>query len=348
MHGEVRFLFLGAGLREYGNKISIDIDYSSVLPVKIQTTTTTEKQHWISTHPPCLTTSMVAPIDGARQTSYAIAPDCLPEIDALDRWGRQDIRDLARKWPSNLEVLYDLALLEYLKVTPPLPCVSISNERIREMLTILQHGIVDATMRIISLGKNLDSRRPIDHNKIVEVITKQQPTFPRFGIDEFNECKAYFQLSMTARTQLYIHAAQAIEKTQLELGKEIDKLLKHKELKTKDNFLAVSACLRRLGLEYRQRLQRYRSFESGTLPFVHFMKFHLLTSLLDEVEDRIRRCQYMYALFTRLYDVWCRGTALFSEGTVVQYSEGLRYNNDLIDSFSRLCPRERKYCKLGI
>jgi hypothetical protein len=214
------------------------------------------------------------------------------------------------------------------------------------MLTILQYSIVNATLRIVSLGKNLDSRRPIDHTKIVEVI--QQPTFQRFGIDEFNECKAYFQLPMTPRTQLYIHAAQAIEKTQLELGKEIDELLKHRELKTKDNFLAVKACLRRLGLEYRQRLQRYRCFESGTLPFVHFLKFHLLTSLLDEVEDRIRRCHYMYALFTRLYEVWCRGTALFSEWTVVEYSEGLRYNRVLVDSFSRLDLLERAYCKLGI
>ena len=203
-------------------------------------------------------------------------------------------------------------------------------------------------MRIVSLGKNLDSRRPIDHNKIVEVITNQQPPFLRFGIDEFNECKAYFQLPMTPRTQLQIHAAQAIEMTQLELVKEIDKLLPHKELKMKDNFLAVSACLRRLGLEYRQRLQRYRCFPSGTLPFVHFMKFHLLTSPLDEVEDRIRRCQEMYGLFTRLYEVWCHGTALFSEGTVVQYSEGLRYNKDLVDSFSRLCHLERENCKLGV
>ena len=130
MHGEERHLFLGAGLREYGDKISIDIDYSKVLCVKIQTTTTTEKQHWISTQPPCLTASVAAPRGDAEQTSYAIVPDCLPEIDDLDDWGRQDIRDLARKWPSNLEVLYDLALLEYLDVTPRLPCVSISNERI--------------------------------------------------------------------------------------------------------------------------------------------------------------------------------------------------------------------------
>jgi len=208
-------------------------------------------------------------------------------------------------------------------------------------------------MRIVSLGKNLDSRRPIDHNKIVEVITNQQPPFLRFGIDEFNECKAYFQLPMTPRTQLQIHAAQAIEKTLLELGKEIDKLLHDKllhdkDLKEKDYFLAVKFCLRRLGLEYRQRLQRYRCFASGTLPFVHFMKFHLLTSPLDEVEDRIRRCQEMYVLFTRLYEVWCHGTALFSEGTVVQYSEGLRYNKDLVDSFSRLCHLERENCKLGV
>jgi hypothetical protein len=134
------------------------------------------------------------------------------------------------------------------------------------MLTVLQHGFVDATMRIVSLGKNLDSRRPIDHKKIVEVVTNQQPKLPSFGIDEFNESKAGFQLSLATRTQLYIHAAQAIEETQLKLGKEIDKLLQHKELKTKGNFLAVSACLRRLGLEYRQRLQRYRCFASGTLP----------------------------------------------------------------------------------
>jgi hypothetical protein len=129
MHGEGRFLFLGAGLREYGNKISIDIDASSVRLVKIQTTTTTQKQHWISTQLPCLTASMVTPRDAAEENSYAIVPDCLPKID-FDGWGRQDIRDLALKWPSNLEALCDLALLEYVEVTPRLPCVSISNERI--------------------------------------------------------------------------------------------------------------------------------------------------------------------------------------------------------------------------
>jgi hypothetical protein len=98
-------------------------------------------------------------------------------------------------------------------------------------------------MRIDSLGKNLDNRRPIDYNKIVEVITNQQPPFLRFGIDEFNECKAYFQLPMTPRTQLQIHAAQAIEKTQLELGKEIDKLLHDKDLKKKRQFLGGEVLL---------------------------------------------------------------------------------------------------------
>jgi len=121
-------------------------------------------------------------------------------------------------------------------------------------------------MRIVSLGENLDSRRPIDHNKSVEMFTKL-PSTPQFGIEEFNECKARFQLSSSAKTQLYLHAARGIEETQRTLGEELDHLFEQntKEI-TKDVIFLVGACLRRLGLEYRQRLLRYREFGAGNFP----------------------------------------------------------------------------------
>ena len=121
-------------------------------------------------------------------------------------------------------------------------------------------------MRIISLGKNLDSRRPIDHVKTVEMINNIPNS--QFGIEEFNHYKSDFQLSMPARLQLYIHAARGIEETQRTLGKELDELFKKTEDgRTRDNILVVGACLRRLGLEYRNRLQRYRDFAPGKLQF---------------------------------------------------------------------------------
>lgn len=132
MHGQEHDLFLGCGLREYSSFISIDIDPSSVRLVKTQKTTSMLWQHTISTHDSNLTTGVVALMETSQQESYAIVPQSLPDLDDLDAWGRQDIREHARKWPSSLEAAYDLALLEYLefcKVTPQLPCVSIHNGR---------------------------------------------------------------------------------------------------------------------------------------------------------------------------------------------------------------------------
>lgn len=123
-------------------------------------------------------------------------------------------------------------------------------------------------MRIVSLGKNLDSRRPIDHNKSAEMITNLPP---QFGIEEFNECKARFQLSSPAKTQLYLHAARGIEETQRTLGEELDHLFEQNtKERTKDVIFLVGACLRRLGLEYRQRLLRYREFGAGDFPSFSF------------------------------------------------------------------------------
>jgi hypothetical protein len=142
----------------------------------------------------------------------------------------------------------------------------------RKWLTSLQYNIVQHTLRIISLGKNLDSRRPIDHNKIVNMIINLPHS--SFGIEEFNERKANFQLSMPARLQLYIHAARGIEETQRTLGKELDDLFKNTvNGRTRDNILVVGACLRCLGLEYRNRLQRYREFPSGNFS-IRSMRFN--------------------------------------------------------------------------
>jgi hypothetical protein len=132
MHGQKHNLFLGCGLRQNMNLISIDIDPSSFLLVETQRTISMLWQHTISTHDSNLTTGVAALMGAFQQESYAIVPESLPDLDDLDAWGRQDIRELARKWPSNLEAAYDLAFLEYLefcKVTPQLPCVSIPNER---------------------------------------------------------------------------------------------------------------------------------------------------------------------------------------------------------------------------
>jgi hypothetical protein len=121
-------------------------------------------------------------------------------------------------------------------------------------------------MRIVSLGQFLDSRRPIDHNEASIFLNSFLYNPPRhFGIKEFNKRKAEFQLSMAARTQLYILAAQGIQCTQRELGRKIDNLfqMKRDELNRQGLFLVV-VCLRRLGLEYRQRLERYRDFPPGT------------------------------------------------------------------------------------
>jgi hypothetical protein len=120
-------LFLGCGIRENENLISIDIDPSSVLPVKIQSTTSVLLLHTMSTQDLNPIASVLALKEMSLETSYAIVPGSLPTLSNLDDWGRQDIREVARKWPFNLEASYDLAFLEYCEVTPKLPCVSIRN-----------------------------------------------------------------------------------------------------------------------------------------------------------------------------------------------------------------------------
>lgn len=118
-------------------------------------------------------------------------------------------------------------------------------------------------MKIVSLGKFLDNRRPVDYNKCLNTIESLIANPPsQFGIKELNECKSKFQLSMTARTQLYIHAARGIEHAQKEFGKKLDAVFRNRT-DTVDDVLIIGACLRRLALEYRQRLARYHCFPSG-------------------------------------------------------------------------------------
>ena len=124
-------------------------------------------------------------------------------------------------------------------------------------------------MRIVSLGQFLDSRRPIDHNEATSFLNSFLCNPPQhFGIKELNKHKAGFQLSIATRTQLYILAAQGIQCTQRELGRKIDNFfqMKRDELNRQGVFLVV-VCLRRLGLEYRQRLERYRDFPPGKITY---------------------------------------------------------------------------------
>jgi hypothetical protein len=283
-HGQEHDFLLGCGLRENSSEISIDIDTSSIRPVKTQRIAPMLWQHTISTHDSNLTASMAA-LETSHQALYAFVPDSLPHIDDLDAWGREDILELARKWPDNLAAAYDRAFLEYLKhyklLRPKGPqphCVRICNLKRANVrnLIIQQFKIVEATMRIVSLGKNLDSRRPIDHKKSMEMITNlARPQVgiedPRFGIEEFNEWKTRLQLSSLAKIQLYLHAARGIEETQRSLGMKIDELFEQNDKNTKrEDILLVGACLHRLSLDYRQRRQRYREFVAGKFPTLHF------------------------------------------------------------------------------
>jgi hypothetical protein len=91
----------------------------------------------------------------------------------------------------------------------------------------------------------------------------------QFGMKQFNEWKTRFQLSYPARTQLYLHAADAIEETQLLLGEELDRLFRSGGKKlTIEDILLVGACMHRLSQEYQQRLQRYREFAAGKCTFL--------------------------------------------------------------------------------
>jgi len=113
MVGPVRDLKLGYGVRENSSEISINIDTSSTLAVKIRRVTLVS-WHTISTHDLKLFIGVVDQ-ETSQQASYAIVPGSLPHTDKLDAWGRQDIPDVARKWPDDLAAAYDLAFLEYLE-----------------------------------------------------------------------------------------------------------------------------------------------------------------------------------------------------------------------------------------
>jgi hypothetical protein len=120
-------------------------------------------------------------------------------------------------------------------------------------------------MQIVSLGKFLDSRRPIDHDETINLLKSFISNPPeQFGIKEFNKSKARFQLSMAVKTQLYILAAEGIQRTQRELARKIDSLFRTKKDElSRQEILLLGACLRRLGLEYRQRFDRYLCFPQG-------------------------------------------------------------------------------------
>jgi len=312
--GRRRTLRLGNGIRFNSNVITIDIDESKVIPVKIQHTYHLVSNPWIST----ANNKLVRPglVDNFKSKCYAIVPETLPSLSKMDRWGRQDIESQAEKQSPDATALYDLVLLRYSEIEPRQPC----------------YDIVQDTMRIVSLGKFLDSRRPIDHDKvmdIVEFLIEHPPS--QFGIKEFNRYKADFQLSTTARTQLYILAAQEIVKTQVHLGAKLDDFFGlGSKMDNPANVFLVGACLRRLGLEYRQRLARYRLFPS------HF----------EQLRDRIDGCLFMYTLFTRLYDLWYRGRERIlpiSDWDAMNFSHILGNDSTLIRVFEDLGHLEKDF-----
>jgi hypothetical protein len=139
-------------------------------------------------------------------------------------------------------------------------------------------------MQIVSLGKCLDNRRPIDHNKIMDKIEGWVSDPPlRFGIKEFNRCAAEIQLSKAATTQLYILAARGIEEAHQTLARELDSGFRQREGRMRENILIIGACLRRLGLEYRQRLEQLRRFPPSKPPIHAYNRTSLLTNFFRSI-----------------------------------------------------------------
>lgn len=67
------------------------------------------------------------------------------------------------------------------------------------------------------------------------------------------------QISTTARVQLFLRAIEGIEDTETKVFKKIDALLTKWDAR---NEVVVGMCLRRLQLEHRRRVARYRMFEA--------------------------------------------------------------------------------------
>jgi hypothetical protein len=111
MHGEVNNLSLGIGVREYGSEISIDSDDDNTISVKTQRTSPL-RHHTLSTHASDPATDTLG-LAMSQQEPYAIVESTLPSIEIMDRWGRQDILELVRKWPDNLAANYDRVFLLY-------------------------------------------------------------------------------------------------------------------------------------------------------------------------------------------------------------------------------------------
>ena len=120
----------------------------------------------------------------------------------------------------------------------------------------------------MSLMKSLDSRRPVDLEKSLEMIQAIAHRNPPLSEFNFAEHKSTIQLSGTARAQLFIHAAKGIEEAQKILGAKLERLIAKKGI-TGQNVFMIVLCLRRLILEYRLRLGRHQQLNNGTvLPHV--------------------------------------------------------------------------------
>jgi hypothetical protein len=68
------------------------------------------------------------------------------------------------------------------------------------------------------------------------------------------------------------------------------------------------------------------------------------------MQERIDRCKFMYALFTRVYDLWYRGSDLPISPLweAVNFKEDLADNAELIRVFSNISHLEVKFRKFLI
>ena len=128
-------------------------------------------------------------------------------------------------------------------------------------------------MKITSLARYLDKRRPIDDD-LVSVLKAK-------GLD-VRLWRFFSSVSEMVRRQIFVQAAKGIEELEKEVLKQLDTLINAvSPLRQKKSLswdyqcsdpVIVGFCIRRLALQYRRTMERYKQF--GDCEFILFVSLH--------------------------------------------------------------------------
>jgi len=243
----------------------------------------------------------------------------LPPIETFLTWAQPDLKGRCETLPDNVENCLDLLFLKYIKHKPRLPYGDLVN------------NLLNASL----LARNyLMGNAPVEALENDRLQAAHQFAFDSIGS---HPQRRFADMSLPARNQLFVLAAQAFEFNEKRILERFDRLVFHKNmsglwqssLEESPDPLVLGLCIRRMALIYRQYMIYYKSHGS------------------QKLAARYIRGRDMYDTMTRLYHYVFRNTLspFHDDWRTEDHVDAFGRDKAMVKAFQRLKAAEENHAK---